>query len=95
MPRSSCDPRVSPIRMQLKGIIDTASANVDFELGVTVPLFGYTKLTALRGNLRMGYVRVGQKGGQFTDYIKQSRRDLRYRCARTLKLRISLLICPT
>lgn len=41
---------------QLKGIIDTATGYIDFELGSTVPLFGYTKLTALKGNLRNGIV---------------------------------------
>ncbi|KZV84738.1 hypothetical protein EXIGLDRAFT_776255 [Exidia glandulosa HHB12029] len=59
--------------VMLKGIIDTATANLDFELGVTVPLFGYTKLTALKGNLRMGVVGtydIGAGSGMVTLFHK-------------------------
>ncbi|EJD54805.1 hypothetical protein AURDEDRAFT_110282 [Auricularia subglabra TFB-10046 SS5] len=57
----------------LRGIIDTATANVDFELGATVPLFGYSKLTALRGNLRNGIVGtydIGAGSGMVTLFHK-------------------------
>ncbi|KAH7101413.1 hypothetical protein BKA62DRAFT_618895, partial [Auriculariales sp. MPI-PUGE-AT-0066] len=57
----------------LRGIIDSATANIDFELGSTVPLYGYQKLCALRGNLRQGIVGTydgGAGSGMITMFHK-------------------------
>ena len=41
---------------QLRGLIDSATAQLDFEMGTNVPILGYQKLTALHGSVRDGIV---------------------------------------